>query len=66
MEKLSITKFEKVSYKLRKMKIDTETCLIFPETKYKTVTGTIWRLKSEGMKFTTRKLHGNVHVWRVA
>lgn len=65
MENLQLSNFDKIVTQLRFMAVDDTSCLKFPDVKYKTVSGTIWRLKSEGMKFTTRKLNGFVYVWRI-
>lgn len=66
MEIIKLSDFEKVAPQLRRMTIDENKALVFPLDRYKTVTCTIWRLKQEGMKYTTRSRNGNVYVWRIA
>lgn len=67
MVNIQLTDFEPVVDQLRQMTVSKETALSFPLDKYKTVTGTTWRLKKEeGLKFVTRKIDNNLYVWRVA
>lgn len=66
MVKSQLTNFEKVVEQLRQMEVSRDYALEFPMDKYKTVTGTTWRLKkNEGLRFITRKVDENVLVWRV-
>ncbi|MNE57952.1 hypothetical protein D3C80_1529500 [compost metagenome] len=66
MENLTLSKFKKTVEQLRQMKVNDDLALTFPINKYKTVTGTAWRLKKEGMRFITRKHECNVYIWRIA
>lgn len=66
MIEIQLTNFDKVVEQLRQMKVSKEFALSFPLDKYKTVTGTTWRLKKdEGLRFVTRKIEDNVFVWRI-
>lgn len=58
-------KFIKVSEQLRRLEIGEDNGVFFESNRYNTVVNTACRLKSEGLKFSTKKFNENVYVWRL-
>lgn len=66
MESIRLEDFTPLAEQLRRMEVNTNKGLIYPELQYRSVNNTIQYLKNkEGLAFTTRKRNGNLYVWRV-